>query len=176
VARSIWLVAKDREDEENKRRYFSPLKNNLAPEQDTLAFQLENLGKVARVVFEEKPVDKDFDIEEVLVPQERTSETKRARKFLLETLKDGAMLNTDVKKAARDEGISWGTLRRAKEKLGVKAVKENRPGGRWFWKLDEFTRLNALIEAETEARQEEAKTDAEEKEDKIANGDETKSA
>lgn len=159
VARSIWLVAKDREDEENKRRYFSPLKNNLAPEQDTLAFQLENLGKVAKVVFEKEPVDKDFDVEDMLVPQERTSETKRARRFLLETLKHGAMLNTDVKKAAKDEGISFGTLRRAKDKLGIKPVKENKPGGKWFWELNEFTRLTALAEAEAESKSEEAKTE-----------------
>jgi len=159
VARSIWLVAKDREDEENKRRYFSPLKNNLAPEQDTLAFQLENLGKVAKVVFEKEPVDKDFDVEDMLVPQERTSETKRARRFLLETLKHGAMLNTDVKKAAKDEGISFGTLRRAKDKLGIKPVKENKPGGKWFWELNEFTRFTALAKAEAESKSEEVKTE-----------------
>jgi len=149
VARSIWIIAKDREDEENKRRYFSPLKNNLAPEQDTLAFHLENLGKVAKVVFESKPVDEDFDIEDVLVPQERTSETKRAKRFLLETLKDGAMLNTDVKKLSRDEGISGGTLRRAKDKLDIRSVKENKPGGKWYWMLSEFKRITAMAEADT---------------------------
>jgi putative DNA primase/helicase len=159
VARSIWLVAKDREDEENQRRYFSPLKNNLAPEQDTLAFQLENLGKVAKVVFESEPVEQDFDIEDVLAPQERTSETKRAKKFLLETLKDGAMLNTEVKKLSRDEGISWGTLRRAKDKLDITAIKENKLGGKWFWELNEFTRRTALVEAEAESRSEEKKTE-----------------
>jgi len=76
VARSIWLIAKDREDEENKRRFFSPLKNNLAPEQKTLAFSLKNLGKVGKVIFEVEPVPDDFDIEEALVPVERISETK----------------------------------------------------------------------------------------------------
>jgi len=81
VARCIWLIAKDREDEENKRRYFSPLKNNLAPEQKTLAFHLENLGKVAKVIFEVEPVPDDFDIEEALVPVERISETKREPKI-----------------------------------------------------------------------------------------------
>jgi putative DNA primase/helicase len=163
VARSIWLVAKDREDEENKRRYFSPLKNNLAPEQATLAFQLENLGKVAKVVFESEPVEQDFDVEDMLVPQERTSETKRARRFLLETLKHGAMLAAEVKKAARDEGISWGTLRRAKDKLSVNSIKENKPGGKWFWELNEFTRRTALVEAESksEERKTEEKTEVE---------------
>ena len=150
VARAIWLIAKDREDEENKRRYFSPLKNNLAPEQKTLAFRLENLGKVGKVVFESEPVGDDFDIQDVLVPQERISETKRAKKFLMETLKDGAMPTKEIKSAARDEGLSWGTVRRAKEKLKIKAVKENKPGGKWFWELNEFARRKALMEAEAE--------------------------
>ena len=148
VARAIWLIAKDREDEENKRRYFSPLKNNLAPEQKTLAFHLENLGKVAKVIFESNPVGDDFDIEEVLAPVERISETKRAKKFLLETLKDGALPVKEIKSAARDEAISWGTLRRAKGKMsGVEVFKENGVGGKWFWDLNEFTRRQVLAES-----------------------------
>jgi len=150
VARSIWIIAKDRDDEENKRRYFAPLKNNLAPPQKPLAFRLENLGKVAKVVFEDKPVEDSFDIEEVLVPQERAGETKRAKKFLLDILKDGAMATKEIKSAARNEDISWGTLKRAKDKMsGVKAIKDKGVGGKWFWDLDEFTRGQALAETET---------------------------
>ncbi len=160
VARSIWLVAKDREDEENQRRYFSPLKNNLAPEQDTLAFHLENLGSVAKVVWEDKPVEKDFDIEDALVPPERTSETKRAKQFLIETLKDGAMLNTEVKRAARNEGISAGTLKRAKEKLNIRAFKESGVGGKWYWELPEFTKMTAMAKADAEARSQEGKPES----------------
>ena len=148
VARAIWLIAKDREDEENKRRYFSPLKNNLAPEQKTLAFHLENLGKVGKVIFESEPVPDDFDIEEALVPVERISETKRAKKFLLEALKYSALPVKEIKSAAKDEAISWGTLRRAKGKMfGVKVFKESGVGGKWFWELNEFTRRKALVGA-----------------------------
>jgi hypothetical protein len=153
VARSIWIIAKDRDDEENKRRYFAPLKNNLAPPQKPLAFRLENLGKVAKVVFEDKPVEDSFDIEEVLVPQERAGETKRAKKFLLDILKDGAMATKEIKSAARNEDISWGTLKRAKDKMsGVKAIKDKGVGGKWFWDLDEFTRGQALAEADAEPK------------------------
>jgi len=154
VARSIWVIARDREDEEEKRRFFAPLKNNLAPPQKPLAFQLENQGNVARVVFESEPVEDDFDIEEVLVPQERSSETKRAKKFLLDILKDGPVLRNEVKSDARDEDISWGTLRRAKKKIGIKSFKEKAEGGKWFWALDEFTRGQALAEAETKISEE----------------------
>ncbi|TET69637.1 MAG: hypothetical protein E3J56_09310 [Candidatus Aminicenantes bacterium] len=152
MAGSVWVIAKDREDEENKRRYFAPLKHRLGPEQKALAFRLDNLGKVAKVVFESEPVEDSFDIEEALVPQERAGETKKAKRFLLSTLKDGPMLRNEIKSAARDEGISWGTLRRAKDKMGIGARKGKEEGGKWFWDLNEFTRRKALMEADAESR------------------------
>ncbi|KPK74572.1 MAG: hypothetical protein AMJ89_05920 [candidate division Zixibacteria bacterium SM23_73] len=157
MAGSVWVIARDREDEEQKRRFFAPLKHRLGPEQKALAFRLDNLGKVAKVVFESEPVEEDFDIEEALVPQERASETKRAKKFLLSTLKDGPMPTKEIKSAARDEGISWGTLRKAKEKMGIRASKGKEEGGKWFWELNEFTRGQALMEADAKARIEAAR-------------------
>jgi len=146
VARSIWVIAKDRDDEKERRRFFAPLKNNLAPEQKPLAFHLENLGKVAKIIFEDKPVEDSFDIEEVLVPAERSSETKRAKKFLLEILKDDAVSAKEIKSTARDEGLSWGTVRRAKDKMGcIRAFKEKVAGGGWFWELNEINRALAAI-------------------------------
>lgn len=155
MAGSVWVIARDREDEESKRRFFAPLKHRLGPEQKALAFHLENLGKVARVVFESEPLEDSFDIEEALAPQEKASETKRAKRFILEELKDGPVFTEEIKSAARDEGISWAILRRAKEKMrGVKADKENKPRGKWFWYLDEFTQKQALFEADVKAREE----------------------
>ena len=153
VARSIWWIGKDRDNEEGNRRYFSPLKNNLAPEQKTLAFRLENLGKLAKVVFESEPVEESFSIEEAVAPQEKASETKRARKFLMDILKDGAVATNEIKSVARDEGISWGTLRRAYDKIrGIRSFKEKKAGGKWLWELDEFTKRQALVEASVESR------------------------
>ena len=119
-----------------KRRVLLPLKNNLSKDIITnLAFSIED----GRVVFEEVPV-RDLDIEEILAPQERAGESKRARKFLLETLKDGAMPATELQRLARDEGISIGTLRIAKRKLGVRSVKgRGESGASWCWELNEMT-------------------------------------
>ncbi len=139
-ARSVWIIAWDRDVE--KRRFFMPLKNNLSEDIITnLAFSIED----GKVVFEEVPV-KDLDIQEILAPSERAGETKRARKFLLETLKDGAMPTTELQRLARDEGISIGTLRNAKRKLGgVRAVKgRGESGGKWCWELNEMTRFQML--------------------------------
>jgi hypothetical protein len=58
----------------------------------------------------------------------------------------------EIKSASRDEGISWATLRRAKEKMNIKSFKEGGIGGKWFWKLLEVDRLQRLAEEEVEKR------------------------
>jgi len=68
-------------------------------------------------------------------------------------LKDGAVATNEIKRVARDEGISWGTLRRAYDKIrGIRSFKEKKAGGKWFWELDEFTKRQALVEASVESR------------------------
>jgi len=147
AARTVWLIARDRDDENEKRRFFAPIKNNLAPPTKPLAFSIEK----GRLIFESMPIE-NFDIEEVLAPVERASETKRAKGFLLDILKDGPMPMKEIKNASRDEGISWATLRRAKEKMNIKSFKESGVGGKWYWKLLEVDRLQRLAEEEVEKR------------------------
>lgn len=141
-ARSVWLIAWDRDEE--KRRFFLPMKTNLSRGKiENLAFSIEK----GEVVFEKEPV-KDLDIEEVLAPQEKVGEGKKARKFLLEMLKDGAVSAKEIKSAARDEGFSWWTVKKVKEKMySIKSFKERgEPGGKWYWKLDDATRWEVLTE------------------------------
>jgi RecA-family ATPase len=150
AARTVWLIAKDRDDEDEKRRFFAPIKNNLAPPAKALAFYIERGG----LIFEKAPLE-NFDIEEVLAPMERASETKRAKEFLLDVLRNGPMLMKEIKNAAREEGVSWGTLRRAKERMNIKSFKEGGVGGKWFWKLEEVDRLTRLAEEDAEIREKE---------------------
>jgi putative DNA primase/helicase len=147
AARTVWLIARDRDDENEKRRFFAPIKNNLAPPTKPLAFCIEK----GRLVFESMPIE-NFDIEEVLAPVERASETKRVKGFLLDILKDGPMPMKEIKSTSKDEGISWATLRRTKEKMNIKSFKEGGVGGKWFWKLVEVDRLLRLAEEEVEKR------------------------
>lgn len=149
AARTVWLIARDRDDEKERRRFFAPIKNNLAPPARPLAFSIEE----GKVVFENNPVGDDFDIEEVLAPVERAGETKRAKRFLLVALKDGPMLMKDVKSLASDDGISWGTLKRAKRKINVRSFKERgETGGKWYWELDEMTRCQVLAEEDAKPK------------------------
>jgi hypothetical protein len=54
--------------------------------------------------------------------------------FLREHLCDGPRAHPDLQKAAKAAGITWGTIRRAKDRLGVKARKLGLEGG-WQWAL-----------------------------------------
>jgi RecA-family ATPase len=147
AARTVWLIARDRDDENEKRRFFAPIKNNLAPPTKPLAFCIEK----GRLVFESMPIE-NFDIEEVLAPVERASETKRAKDFLLDILRNGPMPQKEIKSTSREEGISWGTLRRAKNKMNIKSFKKGGIGGQWLWELMEVDRLQRLAEEEAEKR------------------------
>lgn len=61
-----------------------------------------------------------------------------AREFLEEILASGSLPQKEIKAAAEGAGISWPGVRRAKERLGVTAVRESvgaSGAGRWLWSL-----------------------------------------
>jgi hypothetical protein len=59
-----------------------------------------------------------------------------AAEFLREELAEGAVDSLALFRTAKAQGIPESTLRRAKDRLGVKAVRHGfGPGGSWFWKL-----------------------------------------
>jgi hypothetical protein len=63
-----------------------------------------------------------------------------ARKFLVDELIGGARTVKDLKESARDAGLSWPTIMRAKTDLGVKTRKINKKGGErgeghWEWRM-----------------------------------------
>lgn len=71
-----------------------------------------------------------------------TSALDAAKDFVLEVLKAGPVLVQDIKAAAKDNGITWITVRRAKEQMSVRARKRQaeEQGYRaapWEWYLAE---------------------------------------
>ena len=57
-----------------------------------------------------------------------------AMEFLREELAHGPQSTQDIKKAAASAGLSWATLRRAKETLEVRSSKAGITKG-WAWEL-----------------------------------------
>ncbi|MCC6131408.1 MAG: AAA family ATPase [Acidobacteria bacterium] len=145
AARVVLLVAKDPEDEE--RRILAVVKNNLAKFPDSLAFRLQSVGHVARVEWDSEPVS--YTADELLAvsaqdpdSQEERDEKRTAKKaaaeWLTDLLMDGPVPSEEIPDIAKKAGLSWATVRRAKETLGV--VSQRIGPGRnapWEWRLPE---------------------------------------
>ena len=129
VARSGLLVAKHPEDE--NRRVLAPLKGNLAKPAPSLEFELAEAdnGAVKVEWGEETSLGADVLLAAHAAPK-KPSALDEAKEFMQETLKNRAVLSTQLEEEALSAGISKSTLRRAKEALGVSAKKSGK-GGWW---------------------------------------------
>jgi len=138
LARAVWHVTKDPQD--RTRRLFLPGKSNLSRETSGLAFWIA--PDPARVQWL-GPVDWQADD---LVAEEptrgRKSEARNAAVDWLRTLlRDGAMSVQEIRKAAREVGFSWRTVRRAAETLPIERRKKSFDGG-WEWRLESDAKVS----------------------------------
>ena len=140
AARAAWCVTKDPDDEH--RRLVLPVKNNIGPDQGGLAYRIEDDRGQARIVWERDPVH--ANVNDILGANTPAAEdrTKRddAAEWLRELLADGPLSAKDVERQVKQAGLSWATIRRAKDSLGVKTAKTRFDGG-WEWALPK--KLNA---------------------------------
>jgi putative DNA primase/helicase len=124
AARSVLLVGRDPEDEQ--KRALVQTKNNLAPCGEAVGYKLEaghffwtgesdlTAGRILSVVSND---------------EERSALTE-AVDFLRAALSGGEREVDDVKAEARRAGIAEATLRRARERLSIKASRQGIPGTR----------------------------------------------
>ncbi len=133
AARAVWCIAKDKQDPE--RRLFLPVKCNLGPGQNGLAYRVVPVGDVACIEWEEGRVD--IDIHDALAPdvpdRERPAHDE-AEQWLLDQLERGPVAVKDLEKEARAAGVAWKTVQRAKASAGVRSRKRGMGGG-WIWEL-----------------------------------------
>jgi len=116
LPRCVWAL--DRPDPltpEHMR--LQQIKNNLARYPDPCGFEISDRG----ITFCDAPTE----------PQVETQRGKAAD-LLLALLKDGPMPAADIYEEGKGAGISQRTLQRAKQAVGIVAVRKE---GCWFWAL-----------------------------------------
>jgi hypothetical protein len=131
AARAGWLVTTDKADA--KRRLLLPIKNNLAADVSGLAYSIID-GALA---WERDPVSLSAD-DALDDDQQHDRHTDRddAADWLRELLADGPMAQRDIADAAKANGISSATLRRAKAVANIESRKQgNGRDARWTWAL-----------------------------------------
>ena len=132
ASRSAYLVSKDPEDEE--RRLFLRIKNNLTSHSVGISYRLEEVilptGKISMVVWGDEPVKITAD--EVLAYYNQTEfqhKKESRKKWLQEELADGPKNAAEVEKKALTQGITEKQLRNAKNDAGVSSDKTDFDGG-----------------------------------------------
>jgi hypothetical protein len=141
-ARAAFIVTPDAEDK--TRMLLIPSKMNIAPIGHGLAYRIEGClinfegSEIAtsRIMYESVPVTISADqaLAALSVQGENKTDKSEAMEFLKEVLKDGPVAARDVKKEAREAGISAKSLRSAREALRIKPEKAGFERG-WVWKL-----------------------------------------
>jgi hypothetical protein len=134
------------EDADNEGRYlFLHAKNNLAAPPQGLAFRLEQtiVGSdivASRVWWETEPVSITANqaLAAEAAGEDQRSAIEAAEEFLREVLAGGPVPQKELKVDAEGAGLSWATVRRAKDRVGVIVRRESEGAsgaGRWLWSL-----------------------------------------
>lgn len=116
TARLVWALDTPDPGRPDTRR-LSVIKSNLARFPEPVGLTISDDG----ITF-------------VAAPEKPKTETQqdKAADLLLALLDDGPVPSTDLKEEVEGAGVSWYAAQRAKEKLGVVAVRRD---NRWFWSL-----------------------------------------
>jgi AAA domain len=129
ACRSAFLCGTDPEDP--KLKVLCQIKSNCGPITPSLNYSIENgqfvWGDEVQTTPEQILADSDG---------KEKSRLEEAMDFLKEELADGAVIVSQLQKDARQLGISWGTVKRARYRLGIKVQKRfGDLKSPWEWKL-----------------------------------------
>lgn len=131
AARSGLLLAADPDDPEC--RVLASTKNNLAPPQPSLSLRLATSAEGVHVEWLGVSSRRAGDL---LADDEQRSAQDEAADLLRTELAGGPRPTKQIQARARDAGISWSSVRRAKDALGVVVARVGfGEGSAWTWSL-----------------------------------------
>jgi hypothetical protein len=134
VCRSAWLVAAD--PEAPARRVFAQVKNNLAPPQSSLAYEVRAAdGAPPTVAWLGPSRQAADDLLAARGPGPAATAHDEARDFLAAALAGGPLTSDELWARASEQGVSKRTLYRAREPLHVRIVRrfrDRRPLTYWL--------------------------------------------
>jgi hypothetical protein len=136
VARAVWDVVRDPSDPQ--RRLLVPVKMNLAPHPQALAYRVAEPGVVQ---WEPRPLDLSADEVslETLSDTDAADRLRQARIWLYGFLLQGPQRSADVKSAARQASVPAKALWAAKSALKVASVRRTSktdPSDQYYeWRL-----------------------------------------
>ena len=140
VARVVLVAAKVKTDDGDDRRILARGKSNIGPDDGGFEYHLEQCEplpgiRASRIVWGKAVQGTARDL--LQEPDGENSEDRSAvdaaAGFLRQALADGITPSKTVESEAKNAGVSWASVRRASEALGV--IKSRGMGGVWYWKL-----------------------------------------
>lgn len=148
AARSVLLLARDPDDpqgETGSQRVLAQVKSNFGPTAESLRYLVESerLDRLGRDIIAPKirELGRSPHIgSDLLTPIDPApaGAIAEAIRFLQEELADGPKPASQLQETAEAAGLSWDTVKRAKQRAGVSSDKQKGvANGRWLWTLAE---------------------------------------
>jgi len=141
VARTVLLTDKAKSDHGGTQRILVRCKNNSAADTGGFKYTIEqdevpgHTGVTASLVLWGEAVDGEArDLLAQFEAINSSPQQHNAEAFLREMLSDGPMAQEELKEAAKNRGIGWRSVERAKPAAGVKSRKTGMQGP-WVWEL-----------------------------------------
>jgi hypothetical protein len=145
AARAAFGVVTDRDDKQ--RRLFLPVKTNLSPHLDGLAFSIQTKwiagphGELASATVEWEPEPVEISVDEAMGSPIAGDDDQDAEAWLQEALEHGPMPSTELLYQAKQHGFGNKVIRKAFKRLGGTTKKDGfGPGRPWIWSLSEAMR------------------------------------
>jgi putative DNA primase/helicase len=156
LARVVMVAAREQDGDDGKPgpRVLMRAKSNIGPDDGGFNYEMqlvpmrEHPDIVAPVVSWGASVS--GTAREILAgaeagtDNEESGALREATDFLLDLLMDGPKPAKECKAAAAEAALSWATVRRAQDKLGITPSKDSMTGG-WTWSLAEGAHQNTKM-------------------------------